>query len=89
MSGTGRLCYGALPRDQQEFVNLVGIDLYKDIVLVYGGTSLYIPKLETLERQSRDEQIRAEFDGDNYKFLARKYAMSEVWIRKIVSEGRT
>lgn len=85
MSGIEHLKYEALTYDQQELADLVGIDCFKDIVRAYGGTNLYIPRLETLERAARNAKIKSEFDGSNYKLLARKYAISEVWVRKIVS----
>ena len=52
----------------------------------YGGTFIYIPKIESLGRTVRDKMIKEEFDGSNYKELALKYGLTEVWIRNIVSE---
>ena len=48
------------------------------------GTSIYIPKIESLEKTVRDELIKEEFDGSNYKELALKYGLTETWIRNIV-----
>ena len=35
---------------------------------------------------ARDEQIREEFDGYNFKELAGRYGLTEVRIRSIVSD---
>lgn len=49
-----------------------------------GGSYMYIPKMEVVSRTVRDSMIRQEFNGYNYKQLAQRYGLSEVWIRKIV-----
>ena len=41
-------------------------------------------KIESLEKTVRDELIKEEFDGSNYKELALKYGLTETWIRNIV-----
>ena len=52
----------------------------------YGGTYFYIPKMDKIERADRDNRIRAEFDGYNFRPLAQKYGLTEVTIRSIVSD---
>lgn len=51
-----------------------------------GGTSLYIPKAESISRTVRNSAIRAEFTGKNLKQLAARYELSEVQIRAILSQ---
>jgi Mor family transcriptional regulator len=48
--------------------------------------ALYLPKLDALIRKIRDEKIRNEFNGGNYRELAIKYKLTEVWVRQIVDE---
>ena len=50
----------------------------------FGGTTIYIPKAESLERAARDQKIREEFDGGNYRELAAKYGLTERWVRFIL-----
>ena len=50
---------------------------------------LYIPKRESLEREGRDREIRARFDGGNTRALAAQFRLSERQIRKILSGTRT
>ena len=54
-----------------------------------GGQELYIPKRESLEREARDRDIRAQFDGGNYRALAARFQLSERQIRKILKGTRT
>ena len=70
---------------QRSLAELIGIENYKKLVEVYGGSSIYIYKRDGFLRQLRDKNIKAEFKGD-YRELARKYNLSEVAIRNIVGE---
>ena len=54
-----------------------------------GGQDLYIPKLESLERSGRDREIRARFDGGNYRALSVQFRLSERQIRKIINGTRS
>ena len=53
----------------------------------FGGMSVYITKPDTLLRGAKHAQIRKEFNGYNHAYLARKYNLSDKWIRKICGEG--
>lgn len=75
-----------LDDEQKILAETVGIDAFKRLVRAFNGTSIYIPKIESLEKAIRDELIRAEFDGGNYKELALKFGLTETWIRNIVLE---
>ena len=73
--------------DMEILRDLVGPEVYADIVKEFGGQAIYIAR-----RPPRDElydQIRAEHqDGARYRDLARKYNYSEVYIRRLCREGR-
>ena len=73
-----------LDEDQRKMVELVGLDGFKSLVRAFGGTTIYIPKAESLERAARDQKIREEFDGGNYRELAAKYGLTERWVRFIL-----
>jgi len=75
-------------RDEQRGIALViGIEAYLNLSKAYGGTTIYVAKAEDLvERKRRDERIIQEYDGANTALLARKYGLTETWIRNIVSE---
>lgn len=75
-----------LDEEQKTLAELIGLENFKKIVRTFNGTSIYIPKIESVEKAVRDKMIREEFDGSNYKDLALKYGLTEVWIRIIVME---
>ena len=86
MGELDRVQMSDLDEEQQQVAELIGLDNYKRLVNVFGGLSIYIPKADAWERMARDEQIRAEFDGYNFKELAGRYGLTEVRIRSIVSD---
>ena len=75
-----------LSEGQQEVAALIGPENFRKLMEVYGGAYLYIPKTDRLERMECNERIRAEFDGYNFRELARKYDLTEITIRSIVSD---
>lgn len=72
--------------DQQFIIGIIGVDNFVKLTEKCGGTYLYIPKAESIERWSRNEKIKHDFTGYNFKELAIKYNLTEVMIRNIVSE---
>ena len=70
---------------QRSLAELIGIENYKKLVEVYGGSSIYIYKRDSFLRTLRDKKIKEEFKG-NYKELAQKYNLTEMAIRNIVGE---
>ena len=75
-----------LSEGQQEVAALIGPENFRKLMEVCGGAYLSIPKTDRLERMERNERIRAEFDGYNFRELARKYDLTEITIRSIVSD---
>ena len=77
-----------LPEVYQELSELVGIENMLKIAEAFGGgESIYFPKLETLHRPKRNNKIIEDFNGYNYKFLAKKYKLSEAHIRLILRQA--
>ena len=77
-----------IPESYSDVVEAIGQEKFLRLVRLCGGQSLYIPKIESLEREARDRDIRAHFDGGNYKQLTSQYRLSERQIQKIVNQGR-
>lgn len=75
-------------RDEQRGIaQVIGMEAYLKLSKSYGGTTIYVAKAEdVMERKRRDERIIQEYDGTNTTLLARKYGLTETWIRNIVSE---
>lgn len=73
-----------LPEPYHSIAKIVGIEKAFEIAQTLGGISFYFAKPEALLRDLRDRRIRAEFNGQNFRQLATKYNLTEVWIRSIV-----
>lgn len=77
-----------LPQAYQDVARLFGMEMALGFSKHFGGLSVYFPKIENLLRKKRDENICKEFDGSNYRELARKYELCEVHIREIANKAR-
>jgi Mor family transcriptional regulator len=52
-----------------------------------GGVATYIPRGINYELTLRDREVWAGFKGDNYHELARKYDLTEMRVRQIVTQA--
>ncbi len=75
-----------LTEEQQQFAMIVGMDAYKHLIDIYGGTTVYIPKADWFDRTVRNKAIRSEFTGYNFRELGKKYGLTDVQIRNIVAD---
>ena len=66
----------------------IGTDNFYKLAEIVGGTTIYIPKPESLTRPVRDARIKKEFTGYNHQELARKYGVTERWVRRICGPGQ-
>ncbi|KEQ23417.1 Mor transcription activator family protein [Paenibacillus tyrfis] len=76
-----------LPHPYYQLAEAIGLKPTLVLAEQFGGTGVYFPKLEAAIRAARDRMIRREFDGGNYKELARRYRLSESWVREIVDKA--
>lgn len=86
MSEDDDLLMGELDEEKQQVARLIGLENYRKLMETYGGVYIYIPKTDRMKRTERNEKIRSEFNGYNYRELAQKYDLTEVSIRGIVSD---
>lgn len=75
-----------LEGDQRQLAETIGIEAYRELVKNYGGTHIYVPGHEGFYAVARNEQIRSEFDGYNFRALAQKYELTESSVRRIVED---
>lgn len=75
-----------IPEEHRDIAEAMGLESYLALSLLCGGQNLYIPKREALERAARNREIRARFNGGNYRSLACQYRLSERQIRKIIQQ---
>ena len=76
-----------LTPDLRELVDIIGLQSVLNLIEFRGGESIYIQKAKKIERSARDRLIHDEFNGNNYKELARKYNLTIVRIRQIVDRS--
>lgn len=74
-----------LPKGVMDIVETIGIDAFKDLVKLAGGSNLYIPNESSLIKIYRNKIIKKEFNGD-YKSISRKFGISEVQVRNIINK---
>lgn len=74
-----------IPGEYRDIAELMGLATFLRLTALCGGQVLYIPKQESLERSSRDREIRARFDGSNYRALAAQFRLSDRQVRKIIN----
>lgn len=86
MDRIDRVMLDDLDGDQRLLAEAIGIEGYRKLVQVFGGTSIYIRKLDSLLQNDRNRAIFKEFDGYNFRELAQAYNLSERAIREIVSD---
>lgn len=74
-----------LQGDQRELAEVIGIESYLELVRTYGGTTIYIAKMDKLQNIKRDAEIVKNFNGYNYKQLAHKHRLAERTVREIIA----
>lgn len=74
-----------LPEDQYAIAEIIGIENYRELVKVFGGTSIRIWKADSLTKELRNAAICADYaKGRSVKYLCRKYGLSDRGIRNII-----
>ena len=74
-----------IPDSIRDVVDVIGIDAFKDLVKLAGGSNLYIPNESNLVKPIRNRRIKEEFNG-SYRDISIKYGISEVQARNIVNK---
>ncbi len=78
----------AMPPLVVELMDLIGFDATMALLRHYGGATMYLPTVAHAFRGLRDQRIRAEFDGTNYRELQMRYSLTRSHLHKILSEGK-
>ncbi|MCI5655917.1 MAG: Mor transcription activator family protein [Candidatus Pseudoruminococcus sp.] len=70
---------------QREIAEIVGIENYIKLSKRFGGEdSIYIQKYSEIIKVVRNNEIRTKYnDGHNISELAKKYNLSERYVRKL------
>ena len=76
-----------LPTPYQRIVDMVGYRNMLVLVANYSGDYLYIPKLDQLQRQLRDQNLMHDYAvGRTAQQLAHKYNLSVVQVYEIIKQ---
>jgi Mor family transcriptional regulator len=76
-----------LPEVYQNLVDVVGYQGMLNLIANYGGDYKYIPKLDQLQRQLRDQNLMADYSaGRTPQQLAHKYNLSVVQVYEIIKQ---
>lgn len=67
---------------------LTGEEMMLVLIDALGGQVIYLPRAVSFKSFVRDQQIYAEFTGNNHKELCMKYDLSEPRIYQIIQEQR-
>ena len=73
-----------VPDSVKDVVEVIGMDAFKDLVKLAGGSNLYIPNEASLVKGVRNRMIRDSFDGD-YRKVSRRFGISTAQVRNIVN----
>lgn len=76
-----------LPATFREIAEAIGLPAAWRLMQVRGGEKIYIPKTDCINASVRNRAIRAEFNGANIRELARKYGLTETWVREILVDA--
>ena len=77
-----------LSENHREYARVIGIDSLINLCKEFGGTQIYIPKVEELTRPRLYKTIKEEYDEGNSSMsgLARKYGVSESTVYRLVRD---
>lgn len=76
-----------LPEEARQIAEVIGVDNLLALSDALGGEQLYVPRPERLAAARRNREIRAAFNGRNYRELAQRHGLTVRWIRTIVAGG--
>lgn len=74
-----------LNNDQLTIIELIGLNSFIKICEYAGGESIYFPTMRSRKITVRNCKIKMDFNGRNYKELAKKYNICERQIRRIIN----
>lgn len=75
-----------LSENHQEYARVIGVKNLIKLSKEFGGTSIYIPKVDELIKYKKYQLILEEFDGSNIKKLVKKYSVAKSTIYNILGD---
>lgn len=65
---------------------IIGDEAARKLCEAFGGDTIYVPKVETLDSADRVAEIRAAYNGSNIKALAERYGLTRMRVYQIVGD---
>ena len=72
--------------NQRDIAEIIGVENYIRLTKAFGGDNIYIQKYSEVCKIRRNAEIRTKFNGYNAEDLARKYDLTERYVRMICSD---
>lgn len=79
------LTLNELDEKNNEIAKIIGIDNLLLLCEYFGGTRLYINKLDHVTAILRNRKIKEEYNGYNSQQMVRKYNLTENQIQRIIN----
>jgi Mor family transcriptional regulator len=77
-----------LPEIYQDIAEYIGIAAALELGEKMGGEDFYLPKVDSVLARHRNKLIKADLAaGLSYKQIARKYGITERWVR-VIEQGK-
>ncbi len=77
-----------LPWHVAQMLDAIGFNATVDILKLFGGLNLHIPKLSSTFAYWRNKAIQEQFDGSNHRELAKEFGISEKYCKDILRASR-
>lgn len=68
----------------QMIAKIIGKEKLLELSYYVNGTEIYIPPPDTLLKNPRNRKLREEYNGYNAKELAKKYDLTEDYVKKLM-----
>ena len=76
-----------IPYELHTLVEVIGIENFKEISKLYGGSTIYIPVYRKVILGERNEEIMRMYNGKNIGQIREKYGISEQQIKRVLSKN--
>ena len=73
-----------LPWHVAQMLDAIGLNATIDLLKLFGGLNLHMPKLSSTFAYFRNKAIREQFDGSNHRQLAQQFGISEKYCKDIL-----
>lgn len=76
-----------LPIQLREIADLIGMEMFIQLIKAYGGSTIYVPTENSILKPVRNQLIKRNFNGSNYKQLSKEFKISEMQVRNIINNN--